>query len=383
MAGELVDLSLFATSPTFDDHFSISESPPQPSPPYLESPWTVIAPRSAYNEDLIRQQHMSCYREMSRSRSHETSAMKPLPPVPQRRLFRGRSDPRHDDPRYRCILNRMKRLGSGGEREPQTQTTIRERRNVTSPQLALSAPQQTTAAPASARTALPMIWLPDEQVWLVADETNPQAPHPSMYPPPPEYSPPRYARSEPSPRRTSADVSHPDNEVKEDDQSQVRSQFATLIPRKETSPTNHRMTGDERMSPLFQEAIAAVSMDHGSGATTLLYDPEPETEQAAIPSPRPDPGWPLPYNAPEVVPTSQPAIPELHSGRSFEYERHWQTTQPASSGNLTRDSWQTASTGTSWMSRGGSGSVRSVPLLQEEESWDFLHGRMVGGSAVY
>ncbi|KAL9603258.1 MAG: hypothetical protein Q9219_001279 [cf. Caloplaca sp. 3 TL-2023] len=137
--------------------------------------------------------------------------------------------------------------------------SIQQRRGggstVATPQLTLTLPPS-SATQSTSRTASAMIWMPDEQMWLIAEEitgnnhdtTNNNnnnfdlsAYDENVFS---YYERPDYPRSEPSPGPyTYYDLTPPE--------SPVLSQFRSLLvePRDE-----------ERLSPLFQEAVQTVPM---------------------------------------------------------------------------------------------------------------------------
>ena len=237
---QLVDLSLFASSPTYDQHFSISDVPVHE---YYGDP---------HNTPSITFTHAW----------PQDNTMKPLPPLPQRRFFPKprTSTSRSSGTDSRCILTRVKRTRSN-ESPLTLGDSLPQRRNMSPPpQLTLSAPQaNSNPSPAS-----PMVWLPDEQVWLIADEVRRGSmPNQTSYPSPPAppaYTPRAYARSEPSPTvQYGFDLTPP--------LTPVQHQLQSLIePRKEQRPPpltlqNSREPRDEGdMSPLFQEAMNSVPL---------------------------------------------------------------------------------------------------------------------------
>ena len=210
-----------------------------------------------------------------------TFAMKPLPPLPRRKLYNRRTNPGSRENASRCILTRIRRTRAESLPGDQS-TTIQQRRNVTAtPQLTLSVPQQTldranTAPPAlPTPSPTPMVWMPEEQMWLISDDT-PSHNYLSDYPPP-TYTSRAYAHSEPSPVRSSWH-----------DLSPVRSQFRNLMEppssdrlshvhsqyRTPSTPIGHQ--DPDRLSPRFQEAIPM--MDPG------LPSPVPSAGCAADPA---------------------------------------------------------------------------------------------------
>lgn len=187
---ELVDLSLFAVSPTGDSHFAVSDSP---------SPLRQTS-RSAYTENTLR-----TYAENT-LRSHNyylprSCTMKPLPPLPSRRLG-GRRGPFPDthDPQSCCILRRIRRPRPD-DSPFNPHHTIPQRRNIPPPpQLTLSVPEPSTQQRARSHTSpSPMVWLPDEQMWLISDEAHPEVNRGAYEDYPPAYTRRDYSRSESPP----------------------------------------------------------------------------------------------------------------------------------------------------------------------------------------
>jgi len=238
---ELFDLSLFAESPTNDQRFTtyISEQHHQSE---LSPPPADYRPRvPAYIQEYLSD--------------------KPLPPLPQRRVCPGVSLPRGGDVDYesRCILSRIKRTVT----PPSTRdNTLLQRRNPTSaPQLTLRVPSSNSRSrnPASA-----MVWMPDEQMWLIAGDVQPEPVRTQVaYPTPPTYTPRDYPRSEPLPRA----------------QPQV-TPTPPLTPLQSQLMSLYEPRDEERLSPLFQEAMNSVPM---IDPTDLYPDPEPWSAPAARP----------------------------------------------------------------------------------------------------
>ncbi|KAL6713403.1 hypothetical protein ACLMJK_008868 [Lecanora helva] len=221
---ELVDLSLFAESPTNDHTFSV--------------PNVTSQPRFEEASQLPR------YRSHTVPREYYIN--KPLPPLPHRRLLpRPRvSTPRCCDEESRCILKRIQRIGSN---DTQTNTLLHRRRPTSPPTLTLSLPQSNQRNGSSASA---MIWMPDEQMWLIAGERQEdhanQNHYQTAYPSPPPYSPGDFTRSEPSPTIQSAfDLTPPLTPV----QYQLQSLIQPPGPRDE-----------ERLFPMFQQAMNSVPM---------------------------------------------------------------------------------------------------------------------------
>lgn len=244
-AGGLVDLSLFATSPTDDRHFAIDDLPPTDRI-FRARPGGHASMQYGY--PLPR-----CY------------TMKPLPPIPRRKLCPKRGSGRVPDFTSRCILTRMKRQRVDDDTFGQG-ATIQQRRSgptTITPQLTLTLPPSSTSQPTT-RTASAMIWMPDEQMWLIGEEITGHnhdtannidlsAYDENTF----QYTQrPDYPRSEPSPGPyTYYDLTPPE--------SPVLSQFRSLLvePRDE-----------ERLSPLFQEAVQTVPMTDSASLYSQSFD---------------------------------------------------------------------------------------------------------------
>ena len=284
----LVDLSLFAYSPTNDQHFSITD--PSDVPDVSEIPGGTFTRRA----EPVREFYGPRSAPLDRP---DPYASKPLPRLPPRTICGAISIPRECDHEPSCILTRMKRKRTYDSPDA-NETNLLRRRNITAPpQLTLSAPQQASSdrGPASE-----MVWMPEEQMWLIVGEgVRESQTGPTRYPTPPVYSPPSdYARSEPAttmPSRWS--ITPPVSPI----QTQLRS---LIEPRDE-----------ERLSPLFQEAMNSVPMDD-----TFDLPPPPTYEgtvrrkslrsspmrSAPISSSPPPPVPPLPAEIPTRLLTSRP-----------------------------------------------------------------------------
>ncbi|KAL8932741.1 MAG: hypothetical protein Q9216_006699 [Gyalolechia sp. 2 TL-2023] len=254
-AGGLVDLSLFATSPTDDRHLAVDDLPPTDR---IFRARTGGLASMHYGYPLPR-----CY------------TMKPLPPLPRRKYCPKRGSGRGPDFTSRCILTRMKRQRVDDDTFGQG-ATIQQRRSPTTatPHLTLTLPPSSTQP--TTRTASAMIWMPDEQMWLIAEEitgrnhdTNQDTTNNfdlSAYDENTFHYHERsdYPRSEPSPGPyTYYNITPPE--------SPVLSQFRSLLvePRDE-----------ERLSPLFQEAVQTVPMsDSVSLYAHSFEEEEREREQ--------------------------------------------------------------------------------------------------------
>lgn len=259
----LVDLSLFAYSPTDDSHFNTnrpvqSHNVPTVSREFTDRPLDPVrefyAPRSA---PLTRSPPPNPFK---------VSATKPLPRLPPRTLCGAVSIARECDSEPTCILTKMKRKRTG---DSPNDSTLPQRRNVTAPpQLTLSVPQM----PNHRRGASEMVWMAEEQMWLVLDEGQ-RDPYPTQnqYPTPPAYSPPtsyqrpaNYARSDPGSSFVSQWATTPPNMTPPI--SPIQTQLRSLIETRD----------EERLSPLFQEAMNSVPM------MDTLDPPPPPTYEGTV-----------------------------------------------------------------------------------------------------
>ena len=238
-SNELVDLSLFAESPTVDHHFSVSCE--------------------------ARPQHYEFYAP-SRYRSHTVPndyTNKPLPPLPHRRLCRPIARVSGCEPDSRCILKRIQRIGSNEQPPTQADSLLQRRNPLSPPALTLSVP---SSQPWNRNPASAMVWMPDEQMWLVAGEERREEANQSIYqtayPSPPSYTPRPITRSEPSPTIPPPfDLSPPLTPI----QHQLQSLIQPPTERDEEPsspffPESINQRDEERFSPLFQEAMNSVPM---------------------------------------------------------------------------------------------------------------------------
>ena len=221
---ELVDLSLFAESPTRDHHFAVTYAPRQVR--FDEAP--------------------SAQRYRSRTIPADLTN-KPLPPLPSRRL-RSRARPsasRVCEPE--CILKRIQRIGSNDSTISQPSALLQRRNPLSPPALTLSVP---SSRPLNRNPASAMVWMPDEQMWLITGEEQQEpsgrAAFQTAYPSPPAYTPRAAPRSEPLP-----DIPPPFDLTPP--LTPVQYQLQSLI-----QPPRRR--DEERLSPLFQEAMNSVPM---------------------------------------------------------------------------------------------------------------------------
>lgn len=259
---ELVDLSLFATSPTFDGNFN--------SPDVWEQQYSLHSdapPLRNYSRPLPRDY-----------------SSKPLPPLPRRRKCPTPRcpTPKRSDTESHCIIKKITRTRSNDQVSTQN-TESNQRRNLTSPtpQLGFSAyqentllqrrnltgpaPQLTLSAPQSnsrgLSTASAMVWMPEEQMWLISGDLQRDvisSHEPDAAPPAytPAYTPRNFTRSEPSPTiRSQHDLTPPLTLV------QVQLERLLEQHRREPLPQPPSVLRDEeRLSPLFQEAMNSVPM---------------------------------------------------------------------------------------------------------------------------
>ncbi|KAL9124046.1 MAG: hypothetical protein Q9217_006587 [Psora testacea] len=274
----LVDLSLFALSPTDDRHFSMPDASHITSQPAITD--HVIAELGQTGEEFYR----TGSAPEDRRADHFS---KPLPPLPPKTICKAISIPREGDSASTSILTHMKRKRT--ELFPTSSgDNLLRRRNVASPpQLTLSVPQ---SASNNRQPASEMVWMPEEQIWLlVGDMTQDHYPGHDEHPTPPAYSPSRYyTRSEPSTRAPSRWSMSPP-------MSPIRSQLQSLIqPRDE-----------ERLSPLFQEAMNSVPMDD-----TFAPPPPPTYERTvrgrSLPPTPPSSHQQLQTSTPSKAPATHP-----------------------------------------------------------------------------
>jgi hypothetical protein len=219
----LFDLSLFSASPTDDRHFAVH--------------------RQELHDEPVRP-----LRQYSRS-SRGTFADKPLPPLPQKRMCPGVSVPRNWDVDSPCILARLKRTVTPPTITRDNNTLQQRRQPALIPQLTLSVPQ---SHPEQGNTASAMVWMPDEQMWLIENEVGQETlPDLTEYPSP-------LAESSPRVSATGRSQSLPN--------STVPPPFALTPPLTPLTPIQtqlqslYRPPEDERMSPMFQEAMNSVPM---------------------------------------------------------------------------------------------------------------------------
>lgn len=354
-AGELVDLSLFAESPTSDWRFTSSDMPSNHSnagtstynhpPPRDDShsqgysgstlPMDVFFPQQTHVEfDLPPARYEQCGRRYydppedpvvrPLPRSYE---LKPLPALPPKKLCKPRPSRTRNEATSKCILNRLRKTKSE-DRLCGRRCTLQQRRTASStPQLTLTVLDSNRE---TRRPAPEMVWLPDEQMWLVIDQhprdLNQSAPQYLSQPTRSQPSPSIYSIREATPPLT-PDGPQPRNPfIDEEGLSPIQSQFRSLI------------VDAERRSPLFQEAVQTIP-DINSTLETIMN----QTTD--------DDGWPVydpalyetldqDENGEPIVQIPEPTIavspesPPLHTPESSfeEVEREWNSAVSVSSG---------------------------------------------------
>lgn len=207
-------------------------------------------PATVHDDSDIRETVVDASRRKQR-------AMRPLPMLPRTRFAQpvAAADAAAavaDDGPSR-ILSPVKPT-TADQAVPSPGSLLQRRNTPATPQLTLSIPHESPKPSVASKSqqphhaASPMVWMPDEQMWLIVGEAEQRTAQatPSAYPTPPAYTPRAFARSEPSSRVTSQwNLTPP--------QTPIQSQLQSLLqPRDE-----------ERLSPLFQEAMNSVPMtDH-------------------------------------------------------------------------------------------------------------------------
>ena len=292
----LVDLSLFSLSPADDRHFAVHDP--------------------EFNDDQSRQQ-----RGHSRP-LQENLTNRPWSRRPQRRLCPGASVARTWEEDSRCILARIRRTVTPPTINRDRDNTLLQRRNPSSvPRLTLSVPQ---SSPRHRHAASAMRWMPDEQMWLIENEVQQDVlPAQTAYPSPPPYSPPRNPpldRSRSMPASTIAplfDLTPP--------LTPIQAQLQTLI----------QPPGEDRLSPLFQEAMNSVPMTDSMGLEQPSVDQDPlynyraqrpeTTYESSLPSlsPRASGAWQTPARSrsASVATRSSRVMSGASSSRSFHSAR--------------------------------------------------------------
>ncbi len=292
----LVDLSLFSLSPADDRHFAVHDP--------------------EFNDDQSHQQ-----REYSRPLQGNLTN-RPWPRCPQRRLCPGASVARTWEEDSRCILARIRRTVTPPTIHRDRDNTLLQRRNPSSvPRLTLSVPQ---SSPRHRHTASAMRWMPDEQMWLIENEVHRDfLPAQTAYPSPPAYSPPR---NPPLDRSRSVPTSSiPPLFDLTPPLTPIQAQLQTLI----------QPPGEDRVSPLFQEAMNSVPMtdsmdlEQPSSDRSSAYNFRVQRAQTTYESsseslsPRASEAWQIPARSrsASVTTRSSRVISSISSSQSFHSAR--------------------------------------------------------------
>ncbi len=248
---ELVDLSLFAVSPTDDRHFAVSD---RPSPPYLST-------RSAYTDNTLRAYAENTLRQHD-YHSPRSCTMKPLPPLPSRRLGGRRGCPLQNrvETQSSCILRRIRRPHRPDDPPPFHHNTITQRRHIPPPpQLTLSVPQPTPQRTRSCTSPSPMVWLPNEQMWLISDEAHPDAYREAYDDSLPTYTRRNYSRSEspPATRGLGYDLTPPLTPVQDQLRSLLEPREAERALAAAVSGSSEPMQGEMPRAPAMADWSAS------------------------------------------------------------------------------------------------------------------------------
>ena len=242
----LVDLSLFAHSPTNDRAFTIAEDPT------MRNVYESAGNHTEEHAHLTREFYAPVAPVAPATATPnvgEHYAWKPLPPLPPRTICGAISIPRDPNGEPQCILTRIKRKRTN-EAPAYQENNLLRRRNLTSPpRLTLSAPAPTSNAP---EPASEMVWMPEEQMWLIVggrervdrDDLPGPSTGPIRYHTPPSNSPrTNFSQSAPTTRAPSMGHDTP-----------------PVSPVQPTLQTPTEPRDEERLSPLFQEAMNSVPM---------------------------------------------------------------------------------------------------------------------------
>ena len=321
----MVDLSLFATSPTSECHFGSINSPSRTNTEFYAQSYTELQDHS---QDFSSQRHTGSHLPTDFDLPAQTMAafdfgfpppsqtayemsldnppfegpvrplprsysLKPLPPLPPKKLCKPRPSRSRADFQSRCILQRLKKARSV-DATPSRRDPLQQRRQMTcAPQLTLTVPQ---SAHRSRSPSSEMIWLPEEQMWLVTNHRHHEGQHS-----PPMYTAPVFSRRQPSPSvymdptpPLTPDPSYPRNPLIDDDGlSPIQSQFRSLI------------VDAERRSPLFQEAMQTIEDVNPMHPSQGNHEAEEDDGW-----PLDEEGWPIydprMYETPPQTPTQSP-----------------------------------------------------------------------------
>jgi len=347
---ELVDLSLFAESPTRDWRFTALDVPSY----YSDFDPTADNTFPTSSQNLQSQRHIrsnlptdfyhpthGCVEVDHPPQPHDTYqrryydppdqpvvrplprsyTLKPLPALPPRKLCKSRLSKARGEVQTRCILQRLKKTKSA-DLTADRSGSLQLRRNFQSaPQLTLNVP----SAQNNRRRAPEMVWLPDEQMWLVTDQhERDRTPSPLQQSAPlyrPQPSPSIYSYPDTTPPLT-PDVPQTRNPfIDAEGLSPIQSQFRSLI------------FDEERRSPLFQEAMSTISdidstieaiMNQGSEDEWPIYDPAM-------------------YQSPIEEPAS-PESPDTPDSYYDDIEREWNSAVSVASGADRSGLWHSRDT---------------------------------------
>ncbi len=272
----LVDLSLFSYSPTDDRHFALPGSSPSYEHVYEgpRQPPREQQPSTLCYEEMTQQTRQAQDTQQTQRHIAQQYTRKPVPTTSARRIGENTLLPVSRNfvaDESECILNRMKRRKTH-ESPRAPSDNIQARRGVASaPALTLSVPESN---PVNETSASSMVWMPEDQIWVIVGQDAEQERYPDLddYPTPPAYSPPRsrnYCRSAPTTRVNSQwemQITPP--------MSPIQTQLQSLIQ----PPPEER--DEERLSPLFQEAMNSVPM------MDTLDPPPPPSYEGSVGSSR-------------------------------------------------------------------------------------------------
>lgn len=243
MSEDLVDLSLFSYSPTSDHYLSLRAA-------------------NSHNRDISSTDSPS--RGTHRSRGQRDAAAqtsprptrrqavhKPLPRPPPRVICGSFSVPRERDLGTSCLFNRVKRKRKDMSSGP-SNARLPQRRNVATPPRLLLTSSQLNSRNESSE----LVWMPEEQMWLVVGEGERESGTTSAFPREQviQWQASALARARSEPAVTNR---HSRSLIPLPLPTQVRAQHYEEEERDE-----------ERLSPLFHEAMNSVPMED-------TYEPPP------------------------------------------------------------------------------------------------------------
>lgn len=348
--GELVDLSLFAESPTRDWRFTALDVPPNYSDWHPTTNNTVPPSRQNFQSQrhagsnpptVFNLPANRCIEADPPPQLHDTYhrryydppdqpvvrplprsyTLKPLPALPSKKLCRSRPSKARSEVQTRCILQRLKKTKSA-DMTTDRSGSLQLRRNFQSaPQLTLNVP----SAQYNHRRAPEMVWLPDEQMWLVTDQYERdrtpllfQESAPSRRPQP---SPSIYSYPDTTPPPT-PDIPQPRNPfIDAEGLSPIQTQFRSLI------------IDEERRSPLFQEATSTIPTIDSTIEAIVCQEPEDD--------------WPL-YDPtmyePYVEEPASPESPDTPDSYFDDIEREWNSAVSIASADEQSGPWHSRDT---------------------------------------